>query len=121
MLDYNKNSNRSNVIFRRILLSKFFLIFLFIILLIFLTSTARIFIKSRRIYLERGETEKKLENLKIEREELQSRISELEKESGVERELIKKFQIRKPGEQVLVVLEPMTKDQRLTTDFHLHV
>ena len=56
--------------------------------------------------MERGETEKKLENLKIEREELQSRISELEKESGVERELIKKFQIRKPGEQVLVVLEP---------------
>jgi cell division protein FtsB len=110
ILEYNKKPNKGYFIFKKIIFSPPVLILFFIILLIFLTSTIKVFVKSREVFLERKEVDKKLEDLKLKRDELKTRISKLETESGVERELIEKFQIKKPGEEVLVILDP--KEQK---------
>lgn len=109
-MDYNKKSNKSRLIFRKIILSRFVLALLFIIFIFSFWSSADIFLKSRKAYKERKEVEQTIEELKEKKKELERKLSELETEKGIERELINKFQIKKPGEEVLVIMDAPSKE-----------
>lgn len=57
--------------------------------------------------------------LKFEEEknkELQQKIVEMKTDEGIEKKLREKFQIKKPGEQVVIILNPESPNNEQSTD-----
>lgn len=108
---YNfKIKDKSQILINRIIYSPIFLILLFIIFLIFLTSTIKIYFQSKKIYLERKEKELALKIEEEKNKELQRKIGELDTSEGVEKNLREKLQIKKPGEEVAVIYTPKSSN-----------
>ena len=98
--------DKSQIFIQRIIFSVPFLVLLFIICLIFFISTARIYFQSRKISLERRGKEILLQAEKEKNKKIEEQITKLRTPEGMEKILRKNFQIKKPGEKVIVILDP---------------
>lgn len=94
----------SQLLLKRIIFSLPFLALLFIIFVFFSISTLRIYFQSKQISLERKEKESALRIEKEKNKELEQKISKFQTERGIEKILREKFQIKKPGEEVVIIL-----------------
>ena len=90
---------------RKIIYSKWGFIFLFIVLIILVFSTSKIYVKSRNAALINEEISAALIELKNRELELESEVKRLQSESGIEREIRKRFNVGKPGEKVVIIVD----------------
>jgi len=91
--------------FRKIFLSKpaFALLLCLIVLLAF--PIYRMYEKSRQAVLKNGAVENEIADLEQRKKDLEAKVDRLRSEAGVEKELRARFQIEKPGEKYVVILE----------------
>lgn len=103
---YNTRKNRRTLLARRIFLSIPFLSALFIIFIISTVSTVRLYFQSSRIYDSRLRKEAELAREEEKNRELNKNLSEIKTEEGKEKILRQKFQIKKPGEELVIIVNP---------------
>lgn len=85
--------------------SWFFLFFLLLVLGFFARSAYASFVKKRHADQERLKYEERVNELLLKKQALQERIENLNTERGVEEELRKRFNIVKPGETLIRIIE----------------
>jgi cell division protein FtsB len=94
---------------KRILRKIFFSRFVFIVLLIvagFLSQAAvKIYLKSRNAILANKLIKQEIEDLKRQKSELEAAVNRLETAAGKEEEIRAKFQVQKPGEKTVVIID----------------
>lgn len=104
--NFLKKKDKSQIFFRKIILSIPFLSFLFIIFIVFSLSTVRVYFQSRRLAKERVLKEEELKSEELKNIELKNKEVEIKDPEGIEKNLREKFQIRKPDEEVIVFVNP---------------
>lgn len=102
--------------FRKIIFSRFSLIVLLIILVILSISVAKVYTKSRKAALKNQEITQKIEELESKKRELEERITKLETGSGLEEEVREKFGVKKPGEEVLTIIDKTPESDKMNNE-----
>lgn len=97
----------------RLLYSKKVLFLLLLILGFLIFSTAKVFLKSRNVLSKSEETRKELAELERTKAELEEDVGQLKKESGIEEEIRKKFDVQKPGEKVAVIIDKSQENGKM--------
>jgi len=98
-------------LFRKIFFSRFVFI-LFLCASVFLcVSVFDIYQKSKRAVLKSEIVEDELYDLQNRKETLEANINRLETDIGIETELRKKFQIKKPGEKFIVFVDEEKEEE----------
>lgn len=105
-----KKKDKTEIFIRKIIFNPIFLIFFFIIFIAFSVSTFRIYLESRKLHKERLEKKAMLETEKQKNSELKQKINELETADGFEKKLRENLQVKKPGEEVIVILNPKDRN-----------
>ncbi len=90
---------------RRALFSPAALTILALIFVFLLVSAAGVYRKSKMASSKSGEVKIKIERLKERKAELEEELNRLRSGFGREEELRKKFNLRKPGERVLIIAD----------------
>lgn len=101
-----KKKDKTEIFAKKVVFSPIFLILFSIILAIFSVSTFRIYLKSRKLHKERLEKEVMFETEKQKNEELKQKITEIQTPDGFEKNLRENLQVKKPGEEVIMILNP---------------
>lgn len=83
---------------------------------ILLISTIKVYKKNKEAKLLNNEIKKELYDLEKRKSDLESSISKLETESGVEEEMRKKLNIRKPGEKTLVIIDENIGNDKINSE-----
>ncbi len=102
--------------FRKIIFSRFSLIVLLIILVILSISAVKVHTKSQKAVLKNQEIIQKIEELESKKGELEEKIAKLQIESGLEEELREKFGVKKPGEEVLTIIDKMPGSDKINNE-----
>jgi len=98
-------------LFRKIFFSRFVFI-LFLCAVVFVcVSVFDIYQKSKRAVLKSEIVENELYDLQNRKETLEANINRLETNIGIETELRKKFQIKKPGEKFIVFVDEEKEEE----------
>ncbi len=97
---------------KRLIYSKPVLIFLFILLVLVIDGTWKIYQKERESRANLARVENQLTTLKERSGNLSSDVTRLKTEQGMEEEIRSKYEVSKPGEQLLVIVD---KDAAATT------
>mgnify|MGYP001603158930 CR=1 FL=1 len=90
---------------RRILYSKFFIIVLILLVGFMSMSFIKIYKKYRESKMLAEKTEQELKELETKKAELESSTAKLQTESGTEKEIRSTFNVKKPGEETIVIVE----------------
>lgn len=98
---------------RKIIYSNWSFVFLFVILTILVFFTAKVYVKSRNADLRNREIKESLAASEGRQSELDSEIKRLQSESGAEEEIRKKFNVGKPGEKILMIVDKEAKDDTM--------
>lgn len=99
--------------YKKIIYSGWLQIFLGIILLAVIFSTVKIYKKSRISAARHEEIKKEMAELEKRNAELEANVAKLESESGQEREIRKRFDVAKPGEKILVIVDKSSEDVKI--------
>ena len=97
-------------IFRHFIYSKFSIFLLFIVFIFFVFSTAGVYEKKMEAARKNSDVEKGLNDLKAKKDYLEAQVNRLNTDAGAEEELRDKFQIAKPGEKVLIIVNDNDKN-----------
>lgn len=98
---------------RKIIYSNWSFAFLFVILMILVFSSAKVYVKSRNAALRNKEVKESLVASENRQTELDSEIKRLQSESGAEEEIRKKFNVGKPGEKILMIIDKEEEDDTM--------
>ena len=111
MKEFQEKRKRKKIIFsvHAIILLSAAIVFLF-------GSTVKVYKKSREAVFLNNEIKKELAELEIRKSELEAAVARLQTESGIEEEARKKFNVRKPGEKVLVIVDKETETGKLDSN-----
>ncbi len=90
--------------FKKIIYSKISFVVLFILVIFLCRSTYDIYKKYKLSFDGYTETKKEYEGLKARKDMLESEISKLNTDGGMEKEIRGKFNVAKPGETVVTVI-----------------
>jgi cell division protein FtsB len=99
--------------FNKKLYSPISLVILFIVAVLLIISTFKIYAKSRNTRLKSEKTKAEVIELEKRRAELEAEIAKTSTESGLEEELRGKFNIKKPGEEVLTIMDKRPEDDKI--------
>ena|SRR3989338_8643047 len=102
--------------FRRILYSNGALVVLLVITIVLSRGVYNIYIKERETTRITAEKEAKLKSLAKREAALSTELNRLATDRGVEEELRQKYDVAKPGEHVIVLVEPPKDNQQPTTN-----
>ncbi len=97
---------------RQLVYSKVFIGFLFLVSLLIGHSAYERYSVEREMAFKRDEKAEELFKLQERATVLESKISHLENERGIEAELRSRFDVAKEGEQVVVILEEKATDEK---------
>ena len=89
--------------------SNIFAVILTVILLMALRNVWDVYKKNDMARINKEEAETRLSELETKKNNLEFEISRLGSDRGVEEELRERFQVTKPGEQVLVIVDKNTE------------
>jgi cell division protein FtsB len=98
---------------RKIIFSRKVLVLLAFVSAFLIFSTVKVYIKSRNAVSKNEEIKKEVADLEQRKSDLQKEISRLQSESGAEEEVRKKFNVQKPGEEVLVIVEKNNENDKI--------
>lgn len=101
---------------RKIIYSKWAIFGLLIILSFLSYSTINLYLKSRNAVSKSLELENELKELEKRRQDLESEITRLGTPSGEEEEIRKKFNVAKPEEETLVILEKKEENGKINQE-----
>jgi len=96
--------------FKKIVYSVWLQIFLGIVLLALIFSTVKVYKKSRLSADKSKEIKEELASLEKRNAELAAEAARLESESGREGEIRKRFDVAKPGEKIIVIVDKIGED-----------
>lgn len=90
---------------RKILFSQTILVFVLLLLMFLMISVVKMYMKSREASFLNSKIEKELSDLEERKKSLEKDIFELKTETGLEREIREKFNVVKPEEEVLNIVD----------------
>jgi cell division protein FtsB len=96
---------------RRVVFSKFFIAFLFIIAIVIGRSVYERYTVAKEMATRLQTRTEELDALKTRALLLESKVEHLKNERGIEEELRSRFDVVKDGEQVVVILDDEDKDE----------
>ena len=99
--------------FKKIVYSVWLQIFLGIVLLALIFSTVKVYKKSRLSADKSKEIKEELASLEKRNAELAAEAARLESESGREGEIRKRFDVAKPGEKIIVIVDKNSEDVKI--------
>lgn len=99
--------------FKKIIYSGWLQIFLGIVFLVVIFSTAKVYKKSQISAIKSGEIREEMAELEKRNVELEAEVARLESESGQEGEIRRKFDVAKPGEKILVIVDKNSEDVKI--------
>ena len=99
--------------FKKIVYSVWLQIFLGIVLLALIFSTVKVYKKSRLSAEKSKEIKEELASLEKRNAELAAEAARLESESGREGEIRKRFDVAKPGEKIIVIVDKIGEDVKI--------
>lgn len=99
--------------YKKIIYSGWLQIFFVIVLLAVIFSTVNIYKKSRISAARHEEIKKEMAELEKRNAELEANVAKLESESGQEGEIRKRFDVAKPGEKILVIVDKNSEDVKI--------
>jgi len=105
-----RNFQKKGVL-NQIIQSKFFLIFLGIMVLIFIYSTFSFMNKMEETKKNRQIVEDRIIELEKSKEKLNSEISKLKTDKGVEESIREKFGLAEEGENMIIVVDDKDKEE----------
>ena len=79
---------------------------LFALALFALFSAARQSFRAYKVFKSREEVQAELDRIASQKERIEKRLQSLESPVGLEKEAKERFNVKSPGEEVLVILEP---------------
>ena len=94
--------------FNKVIHSKVFFVILFILVFFLGRATYNIYQKSRLSSANYIEVKSDYDSLKARKEMLESEINRLKTDNGIEEEIRSKFNVAKPGETVVTVINSAT-------------
>ncbi len=97
---------------RKLIYSRAALFLLLILICILAKANFEIYKKHENSFNNLKETKKELNNLKERQSMLSFEISKLETEEGIEEEIRSKFDVAKPGETVVVIVEDASSTEK---------
>lgn len=98
---------------KKIIYSGWLLIILGIILLALIFSTVKVYKKSQISAQKSAEIKEEIAKLEKRNAELTAEAARLESESGKEGEIRKRFDVAKPGEKILVIVDKNSEDVKI--------
>ena len=101
--------------FKKIIDSGWLQIFLGIILLAVVFSTVKVYKKSQISAVKSGEIREEMAELEKRNAELEAEIMRLGSESGQEGEIRRRFDVAKPGEKILVIVDKNSEDVKINS------
>ena len=101
---------------RRILYSKFFIIVLILSVGFMSMSVIKIYKKYRESKMLAEKTEQELKELETKKAELESSTAKLQTESGTEKEIRSTFNVKKPGEEAIVIVEKNEENGKIDSE-----
>ena len=99
--------------FKKIIYSGWLQIFLGVILLAVVFSTVKVYKKSQISAVKSGEIREEMAELEKRNAELEAEIMRLRSESGQEGEIRRRFDVAKPGEKILVIVDKNSEDVKI--------
>ena len=94
--------------FRKLLYSNVSIVLLLVLLVLIGKGTWNMYTKQHEAYLDRVDVESSLSSLKSKQDFLTREISGLKTQNGVELEIRDKFNVKRPGEEVAVIVDSTT-------------
>ncbi|MBI4692167.1 MAG: septum formation initiator family protein [Candidatus Terrybacteria bacterium] len=98
---------------RKIIFSKTTLVLLLFISFFLVFSTIKIYFKNRNVLSKNEKIKNELAQLNQRKSELEKEISRLGTESGIEEEVREKFDLLKPGEKVVVIVDKNQENDKI--------
>ena len=99
--------------FNKLIHSGWLQIFLGIVLLALIFSTVKVYKKSRLSADKSKEIKEELASLEKRNAELAAEAARLESESGREGEIRKRFDVAKPGEKIIVIVDKNSEEVKI--------
>ena len=99
--------------FKKIIYSRWLQIILGVILLALVFSTVKVYKKSRISANKSREIKEEMAKLEKRNTELAAEAARLESESGKEGEIRRRFDVAKPGEKILVIIDKNSEDVKI--------
>ena len=99
--------------FKKIIYSGWLQIFLGVVLSALVFSTVKVYKKSQISAKRSGEIKEEMAKLEKRNAELAAEAARLESESGKEGEIRKRFDVAKPGEKILVIIDKNSEDVKI--------
>lgn len=84
-----------------------------IIAIILLISTFKIYIKSRNVSQKNEKMAQEIADLEKRKAELEAETAKIGTESGLEEEIREKFSVKKPGEEVLTIMDKKPEGDKI--------
>ena len=94
---------------RKIIFSRFTLIFLAGILVFLVYASVKVYLRSRKAAGINEMVKQEMANLENKKNGMKALIDRLETETGAEEEIRNKFPVKKPGENMIVIVDEETK------------
>lgn len=85
-----------------------------IIAIILLISTFKIYVKSRNVIQKNERMAQEIADLEKRKAELEAEAAKIGTESGLEEEIREKFSVKKPGEEVLTIMDKKPEDDKIS-------
>lgn len=96
--------------------SPLFIFGLFFLAVILAIPTAKVYLKSRKAVEKNQEIQAQLEELEKRKSELGKEVTQLETEGGREEKIREKFDVIKPGENVLKIINKSPENDRINQE-----
>ena len=103
MIDFQRKRQ-----FKKVIYSKISFVILFILIILLTKATYNIYQKSKLSFDNYSQVKRDYESLKARKDMLDSEISRLKTDGGIEEEIRGKFNVAKPGETVVVIINSST-------------
>lgn len=87
-----------------------------IIAIILIISTFKIYVKSRNAQLKNERATQELADVEKRRAELEAEMAKLGTDSGLEEEIRDKFNVKKPGEEILAIVDKSPENDKINSD-----
>lgn len=101
---------------KRIIFSRASVIALFVLLIFLSVFTVKTFLKYRKAVLKSEQIAQETEDMLRKTEDLREKISRLETAGGLEEEMRGKFNVAKPGEEVLTIIDKTKGNDKMNEE-----
>ncbi len=105
---------------RGFLYSKKIVILLLLVTALLFFFTIKVYLKSKNALSKNEETKKELVELEKRKTELEKDVNRFQSESGLEEEVRKKFNVQKPGEKVLIIVDKNAENGKIDSGNELN-